>query len=46
MKWGLDYPYVPPNIMDIIEDSWGEWMNDMVWEYMHAPKPLRGLHCK
>lgn len=43
---GLDYHYVPPNIMDIIEGSQREWEDDMVWEYMHFPKPLRKPHCE
>lgn len=45
LEWGLDYPYVPSNIMDVIEDN-VMWEDDMVWEYMRVPKSLRGPHCK
>lgn len=48
LEWGLDYPHVTPNIMDIIEDFCGgsgrmAWCG-LVWKYMHVPKPLRGVH--
>lgn len=37
----MDYPYVPLDTMDIIENSQGQWKDDLVWEYLHIPKPLR-----
>lgn len=40
LEGGLDYRYVPPNIMDIIEDSRGEREDEMVWEHIHVPKLL------
>lgn len=41
---GSGIPLCPPDIMDIIEDSWGQWEDDLVWEYMPVPKPLWGPH--
>lgn len=44
LEWDLDYPYFPPDLVDITKDSRGEWEDDLVCEYMHVPKPLRGPH--
>lgn len=32
--------------MDIIENSWGGWKDDLVWEYLHIPKPLQVPECE
>lgn len=42
LEWGLDYPYVPQDVIDKIEDSWAKWKEDVVWDFMHVPKPLWG----
>lgn len=41
LEWDLDHPYVPSQIMDIVENSRGEWEDDLVWDFLHVPKPLR-----
>lgn len=46
LEWGLDFPYVPLKTMDIIENSWVEWKDDLVWEYLHIPKPLQVPECE
>lgn len=40
MEWGLDYPYVLSQIMDIVENSRGEWEDDLVWDFLYVTKPL------
>lgn len=37
-EWGLDYPYVPDHVMEVVENSWEQWEN-MIWDYLHVPKP-------
>lgn len=38
-EWGLDYPYVPDQVMEVVEHSREEWENNLVWDYLHVPKP-------
>lgn len=40
-EWGFDYPYVLEHIMDIIEGSQKTWEYELVWDYLHVPKPKR-----
>lgn len=40
-EWGFDYPYVPEQIMDIVEASREQWEGDLVWDYLHVLKPQR-----
>lgn len=40
-EWGLDYPYIPENVMQVVEDSRDQWEDELVWNYLHVPRPLR-----
>lgn len=40
-EWCFDYPYVPEHIMEIIESSREAWEGELVWDYLHVPKPKR-----
>lgn len=40
-EWGLDYPYVPEKIMETVEASRDQWEGDLIWDYLHVPKPQR-----
>lgn len=45
LEWGLDFPYVPLGVVDIVEVSCTNWEEEPVWD-LNVPKPQRGLHNK
>lgn len=40
-EYGFDYPYVPEEIMNIVEASREQWERNLIWDYLHVPKPQR-----
>lgn len=44
LEWGLDYLCVPEDVMDIIETLCTQSEEDLMWDFLHVPKPLRGPH--
>lgn len=38
-EWGLDYSYVPDQAMETVEASREQWESDLIWDYLHVPKP-------
>lgn len=43
LEWGLVYSYISISIMEEIEATQSQWEDDLVWEFLHVPKPHRGL---
>lgn len=40
-EWEMDYPYVQESVMQVIEDFREQWEDELVWSYLHVPKPQR-----
>lgn len=39
-EYGLEFPYVPQDVMQVIEVNRELWYSEAVWDYLSVPKPF------